>query len=545
MREADRRAWAALIEDPWAFCLRLQIQDVNNQTRPIGRWLFEQDRWMRALCSTERRRKLGVKPRQVGWTTGTMAFLFWKLYTSSRGRRALQMAHEDSAVTRLARMTKVFHRRLPRMARGKVTISNKWITEFGHNGAAFQRILAGGAGQGRGDTYNDYHATEMSKWKQGTAAVASEAGLSADEEAFGSALATIHDPSMSIIVESTGNGPHGLYHKLFLQASTDPSWDLVFVSWLEVPRYRLELTPAVRSDLSKELDDEERELIGKRGASLEQIAWRRDRMRALRMTPLMFRREFPTVITDPFKLQEAGWFDLEILDRMLHRHVQHQVEATPDNELVVFTPPEEGRTYFIGMDTAGGVGGDEACIQVLRDDAVHVATWASRWAREAQQAHMLSRIGGMYFRARALVERNRHGVEVIERVSKLGGVRLYKDAEGDDWWTNPQTKIALMSHARELIESGWAAFRDFQTVLQLQTVVEAKGKIQAKQGAHDDRAMAGALALWCGRETFRRDIVATETEADRLERERQKAVEASTARIQEQINTWGSRGDRR
>ncbi|HEY6866258.1 MAG TPA: hypothetical protein VI792_03310 [Candidatus Eisenbacteria bacterium] len=502
---AQVRAWERLRDDPGAFCRRLTIQDFYNRKRPIGEWLQEQEEWIAALTHPTIRRTLGVKPRQVGWTTGTEAYLFWKLYTSSRGRRAMQVVHEDSVVTRLRRMVRVFYEGLPLELQGGLEVDNKWVSEFAHNGAAFQRILAGGAGQGRGDTYTDLHATEMAKWRRGSSAVRGEEGLSSDEEMFGSAISTIHDPAGSIIVESTGSGARGLFHRLYAEAIQRPDlWNVVFVSWLNVRRYRIRLTDEQAVALAKDLDADERELMSGHGATLEQLAWRRDRIRSFGMTPLMFLREFPTVITDPFKMAERGWLSPQALDRMLTRFCKRK-QRTQDDEFYQLEPPEPGRRYRVGMDCAGGTGEDEACIQVLRDDAVHCATWASKWASQPRQAHMLSLIAGMYNDATAVVEKNNHGDEVIKRASTLG-VSLWKNSDGEDWWTGKASKLALLTLLREFIDEGWVAAREFETVRQFQNLVErGSGNIEARSGEHDDRAMAFALALWGGRNDWPRD----------------------------------------
>ena len=530
--------WEEVRDDPRTFVRRLTIQDYHNKKREIESFLFEQVPWIDALCDPHRHRVLGIKPRQVGWTTATMAYFFWKLYTSSRGRSLLQVVHEDTAVKRLHRMVQVLHTSMPWELSAPLAVDNRWRTEFSHNMAAIQRVLAGGSGQGRSDTYTDLHATEMSKWKQGTAAVANQDGLSADEEMFGSAISTMHDPTGSIVVESTGSGPQGLFHKLFeqgTQGEDSGNWNIVFVSWLDVPRYQLEITEHAAIELSRDLDDIEREIVRGHGASMQQIAWRRDRLRTLQMTALMFSREFPTVPTDPFRMSEAGWYSATALDRMLTRYVPAR-KATADDELVVWHPFEEGSRYYLGVDCAGGTGGDEACIQVFRDDGAHVACWASRWASPRKQGHMVSRIGGLYsspssdYRPKANIERNKHGAQVIAVVRELGGVDLWVDEDGDTWWTDDLSKLALLTHARELVQEGWVAFREFATVRQFQVTVEkSNGRIEAKGKANDDRMMAAALGLWAGKREWKRDSMGTDALWESL---RQKRIQERFATVQ-------------
>lgn len=551
---AELRAWEEIRDDPKKFMIRLTIQDTVNRERMIRRFLHEQEQWVNALC-TGYRFIYGVKPRQVGWTTGTMAYLLWKLFTSSRARQLMQVVHQDAAIKRLHRMVNVALQALPDELHAPLAVDNRWRTEFSHNGAAIQRILAGGSGQGRSDTYTDFHGTEMSKWKSGTAAVSSQEGLNADEEMFGSAIAAMHDPTGQVVVESTGNGPRGLYHRLFLESTSSAErskWRVVFVSWLEVPdRYRERLGDVEAMDLERELDDEEQVLVRDHGATLEQIAWRRTKMRTLRMTPLMFRREFPTVITDPFRIMLKGWFNANKLDVMLSAYIpKDRLQASPDDELVVHMPPEPGRRYGMGFDTSGGVGEDEACLQLLRDDGVHVATWASRWAAPAKQAHMVSRVGGMYggpSKVTALIERNNrsYGDKVIEHVQRLGGVSLWTDADGELWWTDPASKRSALVNARESIDEGFVVAMDFETVRQLSIMTEGRrGNIAAPMGEHDDRAMAWVFAHECVHPGMLRAILTPEAEKERIARERARQAQEAGDRVRQLVKEF-DRGARR
>lgn len=525
--EREVAEWMELIEDPLRFTRRLWIEDLHNQAREVVNFLPEQRPWMEALCDQSRQRKLCVKPRQGGITTGSQLYLFWKLFTSSRARRAIQHVHEESAIRRLCRMVRVMHEHLPDAVRRRLKVDNIEDTEFLHNNAAFGRTLAGGTGgQVRGWTATDLHATEMAKWKGATSAVAGEQGLAADEEAFNSTINAMHDPTGSIIVESTGNGPRGLFYRLHKQALTDPHWHHVFISWLDIQRYQEPLTATAMRDLERELDPEEQELVRHHGVSLQHIAFRRKRIRTDLMSPLMFQREFPLTFHDPFILYARGWFDPLMLRRMAAL-VPARGSVAPDGELVQFLPYDPKRRYVMGVDTSGGVGADEASVCVLRDDYAHAAQWGSRWTSPREQARWVSKIGGMYGAPLTLIERNRDGVTVIPEVERLGGCTLWLDDDGEPFWSDRETKREVMTHAREQVDSGFTAFRDPLMIAQLANIVEKpNGKIEArgKQDEntpleeHDDRAMSGCLALFAGRRVFRRDILALDTERERIAR---------------------------
>jgi hypothetical protein len=516
------REWVKLLDDPRRFIRRMYIEDFYNKERELNELLPEQEQWIDALCSEDRNFSICVKPRQVGVTTGSQLFLTWKLLTSSRARRVLQQAHEESAIKRLCRMLRVAHSNLPDEIRPGLAVDNQDESEFAHNSAAFSRSLAGGVGgQARGWTATDLHATEMAKWKGSTSAVSAADGLTADEEAFNSAMNAIHDPTASVIVESTGNGPFGLFYQLYQQAQTDPKWNFIFISWLSVARYADDVSDVDAADILRELDEDEVELMKEYGATVEQIAFRRTRMRSLKMSPLMWDREFPKTPADPFMLFERGWFDLRVLNRMAQ--FAANTPSLRENELRIFHPWEEGREYFMGVDTSGGVGADHAVISVWRDDLVHVALWAANTVDPEGQAQRVSEVGGLYRRPLTLIEANKYGILVIRRVAQLGGCRLWKDKDGDDFWSEGgragDSKRALMTHARELVNGDWVVPRDRATVSQLQNIVEKpNGKIEGRGDAHDDFGIAACLAWYAGRNRFTQDKLATETIRENIRR---------------------------
>lgn len=515
----------ALRADPRRAVLKLHIEDMHNALRPIGTYLPEQEAWIEALCTSQY--VLAVKPRQLGFTTITLAFLFLKALWSRFGRKCLSMVHEESALERLQVMTRVFHDNLPVEIQPGYEKNNLTVTQLAKvardgrsiPGSMLVRQLAGGRGQARSWTYNDYHATEMSKWPSGTSAKRSQEGRSADEEAFGSAISTIHDPTASVIVESTGDGPRGLFFDLYQQAVTDPKWAFVFQKWTDVARYSERLTDPQARALEADLDSDERNLVRKFGLTLGQIAWRRTKMKTLRMTGITFRREFPLTDMEPFLLDESGWFNQEALVSLL-QHVP-SLGASAET-LRVFLPYDPRRKYSVGMDTSGGVGRDESVIHVLRDDLAHAAIWATNKASPAEQAHMLFRVGTMFGNPPSIVEANNHGLDVITRAQPLG-VNLWRDEDGGWFWStgsrNGNSKRMACVHMREVIDNEWTIINDAQTIRQCQKVVERQnGNIEATAG-HDDRFYAYALALWGTRKFWRGyEAAKLDTERDRVRR---------------------------
>lgn len=509
-----------IFEDPWAFMTRLWVKDQANTFHELSTLWPEQIPWVKALLGPKKY-VLGLKPRQVGYTTWTTAYEFWRTYTSRHPRLCLQVVHDPDALVRVRDMVDTFRENLPGRIRRPYRrgSDNDQRSIFAHNQAGFMRRIAGAKGKARGGTYNDLHATEMAHWASATSAASRSDAGTADEEMFSSAMAALHDPTSRVIVESTGNGPRGLFYNLWKQARQDPAWAYVFVSWADVERYRIPLSDADARALEFDLDDTERRLAKEFKLSLEQIAWRRHKMRTEGWTPLRFKWEFPLTDIEPFLATESGWFDQEKLSAMLRWVPELGASEEP---LRVFHPYEPGMRYYMGVDTAGGVRRDSSVIQVLDVHLRQVAVWGSNVADPVETAMMVSRIGAMYGgKALCLIEANKYGEDVIERVAALGGVELWKDDDDKDFWTTGgragDTKRRAFVHARQLVEEDWCVIADARTIHEMQVIVEkTTGKIEASGDGHDDYAVAYVLALWAARKAHRLVRSVTDGERDTL-----------------------------
>lgn len=523
-RERERQ-WLRTVPDRQVL-ESLTIEDEKNRKHKLSPLWFEQEQWANNLHTFNR--NLAVKPRQVGFTTITMGRLFTKGVRSRFARRQLSMVHEEGARVRLAKMIRTYHDNMPFAIQPGYAVDNisrtefrKWRDRQGEECGGYEhhRLLAGGRGQGRSWTFNDVHATEMAHWPSGTASTESNGDESADEAAFSSAMATVHDEGGLVVVESTGNGPRGLFHKLWQIARKDPSWGYTFVPWNIVPRYKRALTPTEARDIEQELTAQERVLIAKFGLSLEQVAWRRDKF-SLGATELTFRRQFPLTDSDPFMVDAHGWFNADKLNVMLGFVPTLGNDKTAYRE---FHAPEDDRQYVFGVDTAGGVGRDEASIQVLRDDQLHVATWNSDRASPEETAVMVGKIGNRFTvngrKPYAVIEANKYGEEVIKLVAQMKAVVLYKNEFNEDFWSTGgragASKRRAFVHARTHIENDWTVINDAETIRQGQAIEEqSDGNIEASSG-HDDRMFAYVLGLWGCKKFWRGDPSSIQEEAEK------------------------------
>lgn len=474
-------------EPPEVFAQRLVIENLQNDLQPMSPLLVEQFEYLRVLAS--HRITVAIKPRQVGFTTAATLFFLAMLLRSPSARTLLQTVHDEDAFVRVRRMVEVAYRGLPRILRGGMR-SNAKRTEFVHNNARVQRLIAGKRGQGRSATYNDFMATEAAFYPLRSSALAG-ADQAVDSDLFSSILAAMHDSTGRVLVESTGNGPEGFFPRLVASAASgrDPNVGLVFLPWTASPRHQRDVPEGF------ELTDEELRLQKDHGLTLRQLSWRRYKFEVELYTTVRFRREYPLTLEEPFRLDDAAWFSQDALGAASALAMKET--PTVSDGLVKFLEPEPGRKYFIGADTSGGVRKDEFVLQVLRDDLQHAATFASSNMKEPAQAMTTAKVASLYNGAMVLVEQNNFGHAVTEILVAMG-VRLWRDhATGDFYFASREKKKQTMLIARRRIDEYLTRPADLPTVLQLQTIVEKpNGRIEARSG-HDDRAIAYCLAILC------------------------------------------------
>lgn len=529
--EEDRElSPAEKLLNPWWFLPLLRIVDVHGQEWDLVDMFDTQVRTLQAILRWKQ--VIVVKPRQTGTTTITLAFFFWYLYTQMGALGALSLAHDEDLAKRLNDMLHVFGDSLPGMFKPEWMVDNAEWLKLRHNGAQFVQRVAGGRGQGRGFTFQLLHATEMGSWPKGSAAAGKKAR--ADAAVWTSVLSTLHaGPHKHIIVESTGHGPTGLFYDLIRRKHSDDRWGVLFFPWYDYSIYeapaREGLDPAKPLDPFEERDLAEMLKLGLDEATiLRKLQWRRDKVSDTALEE--FLQEYPGSWQDPFLVTGREWFDVLKLSQLATRLPEIH------GEYVEFEEPEEGREYFVGMDTSGGVKKDYAYISVLREDNVQVARWRCNTAKPHLQAKVLARICARFNGALALVEVNNYGKAVI-RIAFTLGVRLWVDENGK-WFQTQRgragtSKDQLYDYAAEMLamvamdpwnpSSGLCTVRDPIVVDEAITLMEDEtGNLCAPDGKNDDAIDGYALSLWCARRRTRRysvDINTPSAWRDRMQRD--------------------------
>lgn len=241
-------------------------------------------------------RLLVVKGRQLGSSTYVGGRFYWKT-TRNNGTRAYILCHDQEGTDNLFEMTHRYHENDPD---GPATnrASAKEIA-FAENGSSYKVGTAGSKSIGRGQTIQYFHGSEVAFWPN------------AENHIRGVLQAVPKSPGTEIWLETTGDGPQGVYYEMVKAALEGKGdFEVVFVAWWLDPGY--EADPPENWDVPDEFELyrehngltleqtywaylKNAELANSLGLPVDQICW-------------MFRREYPQNIAEAFQTSSDNCF---------------------------------------------------------------------------------------------------------------------------------------------------------------------------------------------------------------------------------------------
>lgn len=193
-------------------------------------------------------------------------------------------------------------------------------------------------------------------------------------------------------------------------------------------------------------------------------------------------------------------------------------ELDPNGLLFVWEPPREGYTYSISYDAAGGRGGDNVAIEVIRhatttERAVQVAEWAANTYTYHDAWPVLLTIAKYYSQfepesqARIIIELAHNGNEVQDELQRRGWNKFYqrysqgkeRHFEGLGWKTTAGSRPKLTDTLIKAVKDRWfeinspwllREIEDLETNETIRTI-----RVEARAGSKDDRAIATGMHL--------------------------------------------------
>ena len=459
-----RKAMKEILEDPVKFFKLLKVQDKYSGAYKSFDLYPEQEYLLKILQS--KKKIIVIKPRQIGVSTLLRAFAFWQTYVSVNPIKYGVLSFHDRSAKHLRKMDHNFLNGLPEMLRRPCSIDNTTDMEFDDTKAGLSSYTARSTGGTRSFTLNSAHLSEFAFYPD-------------QEEVLAQVMATIG--TGQIVIESTPNTVGDKFHQLCSEAP-DNGWTLVTFWWWQHQHYR---SPVPENF---EVREEEERLVAAYNLDPEQLQWRREQIATVGIDK--FRREYPGSIEDAFAFGSAAYFDPFALDLIEPIHFQgndREYEGVYDDDV-----------YAIGVDVAGGVGGDYSTISVVSLASREVAyQYRCNKITPFEFAQKVMMVAQKFNEAMILCESNNHGHVVLQKLRDWGYANLWYTAEGKDWVTSSKSKIEAYEILREHINQNMISRLCITTLMELRSMTIFKVAPEAPKGLHDDLADSLALAYRC------------------------------------------------
>lgn len=245
-----------------AHCAKIQAK--NGQTLP-----FVWNRAQRHVHECIERQKaekgyvkaLVLKGRQQGISTYIGA-RFYHQTSTTHGRNAFIVAHEDKATSNLFKMVKRYHGHNPIAPSTRASNAQELI--FGELDSGYRLATAGSKDVGRSATAQVFHGSEFAFWDN------AQSHLAGIGNTIGSGAAAT---GTEMILESTANGLGNAFHLMWQAAVAGESeWQAIFVPWYWQDEYRA----PVRDTLV--LDEEDLKYQAAYKLTLEQMQFRANKI---------------------------------------------------------------------------------------------------------------------------------------------------------------------------------------------------------------------------------------------------------------------------
>jgi hypothetical protein len=267
-------------------CLKIRPKDPRAGNQPL--MLNEAQRYIHARFEAQRERTgkvraLVLKGRQQGISTYIGARFYWRT-THARGLRCFILTHEQDATDNLFGMVERYHEHCPVLVKPSTGASNAKELSFDRLESGYAVGTAGTKAVGRSQTIQLFHGSEVAFWPNAATH-------------FAGVVQAIPDlPGTEIVLESTANGAGGEFHERWQQAEAGiGDYEAVFIPWFWSSEYARPVPDGFI------LTDEETKYRAAYGLSLEQMAWRRNKIAELK-DPMLFKQEYPATAAEAFQM---------------------------------------------------------------------------------------------------------------------------------------------------------------------------------------------------------------------------------------------------
>ncbi len=491
-----------------------------------------------------------LKARQWGGSTLTQLYMLWIQLVHRRNWNSVICGDIEKQSSIVAGMLAKVISRYPSWATG----GNR-LTTTPYQGAQKTRVISWsnsryslGSAQKpdslRSEDISMAHLTEVGLWK----ATAGRKPEDLVQSIFGSIAS---GPYTMKVIESTAKGVGNFFHRTWTDASElRNNFTPVFIPWFTIDLYSKHISQADYDSFIESMDEYEHHLF-ELGATLEAIAWYRDKRRELPDEWRLF-SEFPSTPGEAFQSTGRRVFKISYVNEMRKNCVPpafigdivtgmdkgsskeecHFIpaatcEKSGEGMLWVWLMPEKEHNirdrYIVTVDVGGtGSKADYSCIVVADRAAMidgGVPEIAACWHGHIEHDRLAWKaveIAKAYNNALLVIESNTLETEGTEGnnfeyiLNEIAGkyTNLYcrtsqieiKQGRPRRWGfhTNSSTKPMVINFLNKALRDGLYIERCLQTTheLDLYEFKENGKEMGAVEGNHDDRVMATAILVW-------------------------------------------------
>lgn len=416
-----------------------------------------------------------LKPRQMGFTEITSAFIVW-LILFHPDASVLCLSTKAETAKNVIRRVRTALKNIPKwLLISDIETDNKTSIELSNG--SWVKSVAKSADAGRSEAL--------------TLLVIDEAAHIDGFDEIWTGIKPTVSAGGRIIMLSTPNGVGNVFHKVYEEARTGANdFNPIRVEWWEHPEHvaGLEIDPRTKKRTSIWFKKETK------GFSVRQIAQE-------------FECEFLAsgdtfFTTELMALVQAGILPSSVLDKGLQ----------------IYANPTPGAHYIMGVDCATGKGEDDGAAIVFEVQSMEQVAELNMKMMPNEFARAICDLGEQFNRALMVVENNAVGLAVIEHVKLLAYPNFFyskKGVKAGDRLGDPgnasegsmdskyvhgimtlgPNRPFMLSKLEELIRLGAVVMHSSRFLSEMQTFIWNNGRPEARTGKHDDLIMAAALAV--------------------------------------------------
>lgn len=474
---------------------------IADKTGKIVPFMFNPQQ--RQLVQNLEKYNVVLKSRQLGITSVSCALSLFFCHTEP-GCVCLLMSYSQDSARGIFEKLKAMWAEMPDEIRLPELTNNRSELKFS-NGSRIVVATCGTKDVARGLTLRFVHLSEFAFFKNDRA----KKNLLAIEQAL--------RPSGKIIVESTANGINH-FSELWNKAENGENmYQPHFFGWVQDKKMFADEYVSFCSRYKQlngklpelnELDETEQGLV-EQGASIEQIVWRR--MKIANSSQEEFRQEFPSNPLEAFVSTGRNFFNTSLIsDRAaaVHSTINPPEQFKKYSSLAFWRLPEAGKRYFIGVDTAEGLGqgADHSCVELIDADGYQCAELYSDTIKPYQLCTLVLELAQFYNNGLIVAEKMASGHIIVDRLrNEYHYQNMFKSKQYDStgkakrrpgWITDAKSRPIMLNDFRELFETGrvWINSKTLLGEMKL-FVSKDGGRVEHSGKTGDDAIMSYSMAL--------------------------------------------------